>query len=337
MSDLVLVTGAAGFLGGHLTEALVEAGFRVRAFVRRPPKEPWLLHAGVDVHVGDLADPTAVECAVRGASVVYHVGATMSGSWEDYQQGTVRGTQHIVAACVKEKVRRLVHVSSVSVYDFAGLPKGASVSESWRIDPHPERRGDYARSKIEAEHTVRDAVSRHGLPAIIVRPGLIYGPRGPVMLSDVGRIVKERFLLLMGSGAYRLPLAYVANVVDALMRAADYAGPAGETFNVVDQETLTRREYIKSLHEVTGRRFVVLPVPALALVAGALACELMWPMLRRGAPAPLTRYRIHSLITPRSFGTSKTRVVLGWVPRIGVGKALEETWSSPAQMSAQFT
>ena len=336
MSDLVVVTGAAGFLGGHLTQALLKAGFRVRAFVRRPPKEPWLLRRDVEVHQGDLADPAAVERAVRHAAVVYHAGATMSGSWDDYEQGTVVGTRLVVEACLKQNVQRLVHVSSLSVYDFAGLPRRASVTETWRMDPRPESRGNYARAKIEAEHIVRDAVATRGLRAVVVRPGLLYGPRGPAILSDIGRLVKGRFLVLTGPGSFPLPLSYVTNVVDALMRAAAYTGPA-DVFQIVDDEILTRRHYVKSLTAVTGQRFVVVPIPGPCLLAAGLACEVLWPLVRRHSQVPLTRYRIQSLLTPRHFDTAKARSVLGWVPRVGVKEAFEKTWTAPVQLSAELT
>ena len=84
MKDYVLVTGASGFLGSHLVGALLATGCRVRALVRRPPDKPWLRQDGLEIYIGDLCDPSAVDSAVNNAETVYHLGATMSGGWADY-------------------------------------------------------------------------------------------------------------------------------------------------------------------------------------------------------------------------------------------------------------
>ena len=131
----------------------------------------------MQVVYGDLGDPEAVDRAVAGVSLVYHLGATMRGrGWTDFEAGTVRGTSNVVHACLKHGVERLIYVSSVSVLDYAGQSRQAVVDENAALEPHPEQRGSYTRAKLLAERIVVDASRGRGLPAVVLRPGQLVGP-----------------------------------------------------------------------------------------------------------------------------------------------------------------
>ncbi len=135
-----LVTGASGGLGSVLVDRLLATGERVRVMVRRLPEKP---RAGLEYALGDLGDPAAVERAVRGAETVFHVGAAMKGGWLDHQGGTVEGTRNVIAACRQHGVRKLVHVSSMSVIDWAGADAFAPVDEQTPLESRAEERGSY--------------------------------------------------------------------------------------------------------------------------------------------------------------------------------------------------
>ena len=170
-----LVTGASGFLGRALVARLLSNGESIRVLARRPVAG---LEGNPRVHVvhGDLGEPEVVERAVEGVELVYHLGAGMRGDVEAFESGTVCGTKNVVAACLRHRIRRLVYVSSLSVLDQAGHRKGVPITESSPIEPHPELRGAYSRTKLIAENVVLDAVRNQNLPAVILRPGQIFGP-----------------------------------------------------------------------------------------------------------------------------------------------------------------
>ena len=138
----ILVTGATGFLGRVLLQRLRQRGEPVRVLVRRPleslAQDP-LIHQVC----GDLGDPEAVDRAVRGVEVVYHLGAAMRGGKADFERGTVWGTRNIVAACLRHSVKKLVYVSSLTVLDHAGHRVGERVTESSPLEPRAEARGFY--------------------------------------------------------------------------------------------------------------------------------------------------------------------------------------------------
>jgi predicted dehydrogenase/nucleoside-diphosphate-sugar epimerase len=311
----VLVTGASGGLGSALVERLRASGQRVRVMVRSLPADA---QPGLEYARGDLADPEAVDRAVHGAAVVYHAGAAMKGGWPDHQGGTVEGTRNVLAACRKHGVEKLVHVSSLSVIDWAGAQAFAPVDENTPFEPRAEERGSYTRAKLEAEKLVAAEAAR-GLPVVIVRPGQIFGRRIPLMTGAVARRAGGRYVVL-GDGEMPLPLVYIDDVVDALMLAAKSNLRAGEVVQIVDPEPWTQNQV---LAEVAGPSARVVRVPRSAVMAMGRASELMLGLL--GKKSPVSPYRLSSALALRRFESQRARQLLDWKPRVGVREGIRRT------------
>ena len=213
-----VVTGASGSVGRAVVKRLRADGHRVRAFVRRIPNYP---SDGVEYCFGNLGDPAAVDRAVQGAAIVIHAGAAMKGGWPEHRGGTVVGTENVIAACRKHGVKQLVHISSMSVIDWAGSSGNGPVSEAAALEPRPDERGAYTRAKLEAEQLVVHA-AKAGLPCVILRPGQIFGGGIPLINGAVARNAGGRWLVL-GDGKLELPLVYIDDVVDAIMQCGRQA------------------------------------------------------------------------------------------------------------------
>ncbi len=306
----ILVTGASGLLGRALLDRLRDNGERVRVMVRRRSLELEQL-PGVQVVYGDLGDPEAVDRAIAGVQVVYHVGAAMRGRWAEFETGTVRGTSNVVDSCLSHRVERLVHVSSVTVLDYAGQRQHAVVDENAPIEPYPEKRGSYTRAKLLAEQIVLDASRERGLPAVVVRPGQIFGP-GYETQSPYGTIALERRWIGIGSGRLKLPLVHVNDVVEALLAAATQPDVCGSIFHVVDSTPVTQRDYMTGCQEMANGALRVNYVPRTALLAAGTVLDLMGRLF--GRSLPLTRYRVDS-IKELTFDCSGARRRLRWEPR----------------------
>lgn len=318
----VLVTGASGGLGGAIAQRLAAAGRRVRVFVRRAPRQTL---PGVDVALGDLGDPEAVDAAVRGARTVVHVGAAMKGGWEDHERATVIGTRNVVDACRRHGVAKLVHMSSMSVYDWAGSD-GGTLSESTPYEPRPEERGHYTVAKLAAEKTVLAAVAEGGLPAVILRPGQIFGGRNPLLTPAIARRAGGRWVVL-GDGELTLPLVHVEDVVDAVVAALDGPLAGGEVIQLVDPHQLTQNEVL-AIVLPPGARIVHLP--RALLFAGGRVSEPVLAAL--GRKSPVSAYRLRSALARVGFASDRARTLLGWEPRVGVVEGLRrETQGSRAE------
>src|SRR6266508_6694813 len=181
-AEKALVTGAGGFIGGHLATTLVRAGHQVRAFVRYNSRNDrgtldWHDQSVVrhmEVVFGDLRDAESVATAVAGVDVVYHLGAQIAIPYSyvnarDFFETNVLGTLNVAEAALRASVRRVIHVSTSEVY---GNPRTVPITED-----HPlQAQSPYAASKIGADQLMGSFYQSHGLPVTIVRPFNTYGP-----------------------------------------------------------------------------------------------------------------------------------------------------------------
>jgi nucleoside-diphosphate-sugar epimerase/predicted dehydrogenase len=309
----VLVTGASGGLGRATVEQLRREGHRVRVLVRRLPAEP---RADLDWARGDLGDAAAVERAVRGARRVVHLGAAMRGDWLEHQRATVEGSAHVVEACLRHGVDKLVHVSSLSVLDWTAGGDGSVLSEETPLERRPEERGHYTRAKHAAEQIVTRAVRERGLRAVVLRPGQVFGGGLPLVTGAVARKVGGRWLVL-GDARLPLPLVYVDDVVDAICLALGGPLEAGEVIHIVDPTPLTRVEVLARL---AGHRVRTFSVPRSSLLVLGQLCEMTFAVAGRRSPANAHRFR--AALTSHDFSSDRAERLLGWRPRVGVEEGI---------------
>jgi predicted dehydrogenase/nucleoside-diphosphate-sugar epimerase len=313
-----VVTGASGSLGSAVLKRLVADGKKVRAFVRRIPARPL---AGVEYCFGNLGDPVAVEQAVSGGEIVIHVGASMKGGWPEHVGGTVVGTQNVIDACKKHKVRQLVHISSMSVIDWAGSSGKPVVSENADLEPRADERGAYTRAKLEAERKVTQA-SKEGLPCVILRPGQIFGGGIPLVNGAVARRAGGRWLIL-GDGKLELPLVYIDDVVDAVMASIERHLTKGEIIQIIDREHLTQEDVLGLVGNGNPPR--VIKVPRNVVFALGRLSEL--PLGALGKPSPIGLYRMKSALAQLHYESGLAENLLGWTPRVGVREGIRRATS----------
>ena len=323
-----LVTGASGFIGRHLLQRLLDKGEPVRVFVRREPPPEWMEHPQLEVILGDLGDPDAVECAVAGTRLIYHIGGAMKGGSHDFERGSVVGTRNVVTSALRQQAPpRMVYLSSLSVLHAAIATSESSITEDWPQEPNPEKRGFYSAAKSEAEKIVSAAVEKDGLRAVILRPGRVFGPDTSVLTPDVARRVGSR-LVVLGNGKLKLPLIYVEDLVDAILLAAESNAFDGSVFHLVDHVEVTQNELVKEYIRATEQNVKVTHLPLASVYGIAFGMEVLgWLLGRR---APLSVYRVRSALAPLSFDCSAARERLGWEPQTGVLTGLEKSLGRPS-------
>jgi nucleoside-diphosphate-sugar epimerase len=320
----VLVTGAAGFLGGHLVDMLVERGDEVRAMVR-PVEDSSRLRTleGIDIVYGDLTDADSLKRAVEGVQRVYNVAAK-TGPWgpEDvYRAVNVQGLANLVHAAVDAGVERIVHTSSITVY---GHHLKGVITEN-----HPFHAEDnpYSRTKIIGEKVIANLVKDRGAPVVIVRPGWIYGPRDSASFGRYLSLIESGKMFFFGSGKNIVPIVYVRDVAQGLIKAGDAGDKAiGQAYTIVDDRRVTQEEYFNAMADALHVPRVTRHVPYFALYAAGRSAELLWRALgrRKAAPPPLTTYGVTLTGGDQQFSIEKARRELGFTPEFDVTRGVAE-------------
>jgi len=309
-----LVTGATGYIGRHLVEALRRRGDIVCIVARDPGRASALERLGCEVHCADFG---AVETAdlshlAEGMEVVFHLVSAMYGPPERFERVDVQGTQRLLEAAVQARVRRFVYVSTIASYPLARLQHGAVIDERCPFD-ESGLLGPYPRAKVRSEQAVLAANGRGGLECVIVRLGQVCGAGYNVFLPHVCQRIGANRVILFGRGDVPLPLVHIDNAVDALVRAAEAPGIAGESFNIVDDERITQREYLKLLQETTGGAPRVVRLPRFAYYATGALAEVA--AAARGKEPATNRYRVRTRLRHVHWDCSKAKRLLEWTPR----------------------
>jgi 2-alkyl-3-oxoalkanoate reductase len=320
----VLVTGG-GFLGGAIVQQLVDRGDDVRSFSRN--FHPELAQLGVEQIQGDLVDKTAVEQACKGMELVFHVAAKPGvwGDYADYYPTNVVGTQHVIDACKKQGVLRLVYTSSPSVV-FDGTDM-EGVDESV---PYPEKfHAHYPKTKAMAEQLVIKSADKD-LMTITLRPHLIWGPKDnhlvPRIIERAGRLVR------VGNGKNLVDTIYIDNAADAHVLAADRLKEnpelSGNVYFISQDDPVSLWDLVNDILKTAGSPPVKLAIPRkMAWLMGALL-EFVYKMFRiRGEPQ-MTRFLADELATAHWFDIRAARKDLGYAPTISIKEGLSrlEQW-----------
>jgi NAD dependent epimerase/dehydratase len=309
MSKTVLVTGAAGFIGSHLTDQLVRDGHSVRVFVRYNGRDDRGhldrldadVRAALDVHRGDLKDPEAVRKAVNGRAWVFHLGALIAIPYSyqnplDVVQTNVLGTAHVLDACRSSAaLERVVLTSTSEVY---GTAQYVPIDER-----HPLRgQSPYAASKISADALGESYHRAFGLPVTILRPFNTFGPRQSaraIIPTIISQALSRPFVRL-GSLEPRRDLTYVKDTAAGFVAIAGCDGALGRVVNIGRGDDLTIGELVDRIAARLGTQLRV-------------ECETS-----RVRPAASEVGRLLA-------GTSLARELWGWAPRYSLDQGLDET------------
>ena len=315
----VLVTGAGGFLGRHVVQALLRRGCAVRALdlpgAGRAVRES---APGVEVCEVDLCH-SDLTGACGGVQAVVHLAAQLQGDAETLVRTAVVGTGRLLEAMAQERVERLVLASSLSVYDWSA---GAVLDEEAQLEPRPEARDGYTLAKLRQEQLTRERCAAAGAALTVLRPGLLWG-MGREYPSTIGPRLGPLHLVI--GAARSLPVIHVENCADAFAAALDGPGTVG-TFNVVDHPEITAARFVRDHLRRSGQPGLSLPI-AYRLARASVA------LLHWLAPGPLRR-RLPSFVAPSRFAARYRPVLIdaarlratGWRPPLSYQACLERTY-----------
>jgi nucleoside-diphosphate-sugar epimerase len=317
----VLVTGATGFLGGRLVPRLLVDGAPVRVLARSPEKARPLTDAGAELVVGDITDAAALEPALDGVTVVYHLAGRLLAPGvpaTEYQRTHVEGTKRLLDHCRSSAtLERFVHCSTTGVLGATGE---RPADETAPIRPT----NVYEATKAEAELAVRDA-ARDGLPVVIARPGLVYGP-GDLHLLGFFRSVLRRQFRPIGRRPVWLHPIYIDDLIEGLVRCGERGAAVGECFHIAGRDPVRLADLASAIAAAGGTKVPAGHIPLPAAQAAAAVGDRLPARVR--ASAPLTRSRLEFLTHSRVYDVTKARRVLDFDAEtdLPTGTRLSMSW-----------
>jgi 2-alkyl-3-oxoalkanoate reductase len=317
----ILVTGASGFIGGRFARFALEQGLSVRVNGRRADGVEHLVRRGAEFIQGDLSDPELVQHLCHDVEAVVHCAGAV-GVWgrrQDFMQGNVQVTENIVEGCLKQNVRRLVHLSSPSIY-FDGRSH-----LNLKEEDVPKRfNNHYASTKYLAEQKVFGA-EEFGLEVIALRPRFVTGAGDNSIFPRLLTMQRKKRLSIIGNGLNKVDFTSMQNLNEAMLSSLLAAGSAlGKAYNISNGTPVPLWDVVNyvmrqmDMPQVTRYRSFGLAYSAAALNEGAC---LLWP----GRPEPtLSRLGMHVMSKDFTLDISRARHYLEYDPRVSLWTALDE-------------
>ncbi|KAI8819932.1 uncharacterized protein EV422DRAFT_568383 [Fimicolochytrium jonesii] len=356
----VLVTGATGFLGQHLTSTLLTQGLthpfpsqlpspparhipptdlQVIAIGRNEVKGRKLREMGavfVGVNLGGEAGEVeeVLGEVMEGVEVVFHCAAKceLAGRWKDFVSANITATQHIVSACITHAVPLLVHVSTPSIYtcprDQLSIKEEDVVSLSQQINY-------YAKSKLMAEHIIHAALQPtpghpHLKAAVILRPRGITGPNDTTWLPRLVSRIQSGRIPVINNGKGWMDVTYVGNVIDAMACVATVGDHVvnGHTYNISNDSPLQMHSLLAHLATHLSAHPTPIPLPFWAAYFLGYLSEIIWEGFGIAGEPTLSRYVACVMGKSLTLDVRRLREEVGWKPRVSVEEALKLTLES---------
>ena len=318
----VLITGATGFIGSHLVEKNLKEGNHVRILAL--PDDPVAREyetRGIEVIYGDIRDNSQVERSVKGVDIVFHLAAVVT-DWapkELFVQVNIHGTRNVCEASLRNKVDRLVEVSTNDVF---GIKEDVIIDETFDYDYWRE---PYADTKLEATKIVDD-YSRRGLPVSIVYPCWVYGPGDLTFVPLIADAIRNKELIFWRRDVIVWP-AYIENLIDLLMVISKHPGAVGQGFLMHDGVSDTFRNFSAKIAESIGEKIPKIHIPYWTAYTVSCLMEYTWKSLRKKSRPLLTKYTVKNLGSRVKYSIDKAERLLDWVPpisyEVGFNKTME--------------
>ncbi len=316
-----LVTGGTGFIGSHLTEALIRARVQVRCLLRKTSDVKWLKGLPVEFVPGDCNDKASLEEAVRGVDWVFHLaGATKAIKEKTYFEVNGLGTENLIHACLENnpRLQKFIYVSSQAA---AGPSRnGINKKESDSCEPVSV----YGRSKRMGEESI--LAHAHELPALILRPSSVYGPRDKeifVLFKCLSRRIKP----CLAGPRQCLSLCYVQDIVQGILLAVETQAKSGEIFFLSDGNDYRMEEIGDIFAHAMGIAALRIRVPRRMVKGVACFSEYLFKLF--GRPCILNKDKAEEIVQEEWVcDITKAKTLLGFEPRVPLpeGAGLTFAW-----------
>jgi len=322
----IAITGSTGFLGIHLCKRLIKEGHSVVGIGRNEEIGEKLNQFGVNFINADLTSSIKIHGAIKDVDQVIHSGALSSpwGKRKDFYDTNVNGTKNVINACIKNNVKRIIHVSTPSVY--FNFKDRYNIKETDPVASDPP--SQYTKTKLEAEHIVMEA-AQTGLEVIILRPRGLFGPGDTAIIPRLLKAKEKGKLPIIGNGNNIVDLTYIDNAVEAVYKSVIANKDAtGQIYNITNGEPVKLWDFINKLFIKSGKSPIENKVSFSAVYAFASLSEIIHRTILTKKEPTLTRYTAGLLAKSQTLNIDKAKEKLNYKPIVsleaGLNKVIEE-------------
>ena len=315
-----LITGATGFIGPYLIKRLVSDGHICRCLIRPGSEEKIQKSKDLEIFAGDITQPETLIGIADGVDRLIHLAtlghmSNFTVTEDMFTTINVNGSQNIMKEALKAGVQKIVHCSSVAAM---GICNEIPATETTPCTPHHP----YGRSKLAAESMVREMVHQEGLPAVIIRFSMVYGPGDSRDILKLTRLANKGLFPKVGKGPKLTPLVHVQDAVDGLLLAVEKGGN-GETYLITNRNSEPFDKIREIIQDALGLKKKTVYVPEWVALASATFIEKSFGLI--GKSPPVARKNIESTLADRVFSIEKANRELGFEPKIDPEVGLRET------------
>ena len=295
----ILVTGGTGFIGRHMVKKLLEEGHSVRCLVR-DTKKITPLGSCEEIWESDVVDRRSLRGATENVDLVFHLAAS------DDKRVNVIGTKNVLGECLGRHIKKFIHFSTIDVYgNYCPAKEGKPISESDKCNPQTS----YEITKFQGERVALSFYEEYGLPVVVLRPTMVYGPnrlkKGLIERSVVGAITP-----VIGDGTHTFNIVHVQDLIRAALSASK-KGRAGEVYNIIGRD-ISWNDFIDYVAEKEGvhPKKVYIPYPVADISIRSL--DVVYELL--GKKSPIDPSQMERFSCARTFSGKKAEHELGYRP-----------------------
>lgn len=318
----MLVTGGTGFLGSSLAKRLMKEGHQVTIIGRNRQIGKQLEAEGITFIQADLSDQAEIVHACQGQDYVFHCGALSSpwGKYQDFYETNVIGTKNIITGCRQHNIKRLIHVSSPSIYSTYG--DRVDIKEDDRL---PDTFiNDYAQTKYLAEQEI-DKAHKNGLPVITIRPRAIFGPGDRAIIPRLIKANEKIGVPIIYNAKAIIDFTYVENIVDALLLCMNSPiHTLGKKYNITNDHPMVLHEILEKLFQTLQIEWRKRKMNYQFIFFVASMVERFYKSFLPNQEPVLTKYTVSVLAHTQTLNITAAKDDLGYVPRVSIDKGIEK-------------
>ncbi|MBI2672986.1 NAD(P)-dependent oxidoreductase [Candidatus Woesearchaeota archaeon] len=324
--DIVLVTGANGFIGQHLVIGLLKKGYKVSALVRKTSNIEELTSINdknFKVIHGDVTDYASLLEATKNIDFVMHLAGVIHPVNVDdsfYWNVNVKGTENVIKACVENKIKlkKFVHCSSVSCFGNLKDPDNTVLDESFPCNPE----NIYGVTKYNSELVAFDLAKKYNIPLTAIRPGRVYGP-GDYSLKPLLKLIKKRLFFHVGSDkCYMMPV-YVDDLVNAFILAMENPNATGNAYIITGSDAITKREFTNIVAKELNVKPNKLSFPKYFVIPSVYLLEKFFLLFNK--EPPISRKKLRFFLSSRRYSIDKAKKELGYEPKENIINGMQKT------------